>query len=131
MKFLDVRTEIELNMLAEKSPVMKKAAIRLKELSADEKARMLYEAREKERRDNASREHGAIKQAQLEIAKNLLKRNRPIDEIAEDIGFSFKQTQTSYHGNLILQFSKDNGCKNAIHRSSTKESVLCVSSLSG
>ena len=40
-------TEEELNMVATRSPVMKKATLRLAELSADEKARQIFEAREK------------------------------------------------------------------------------------
>ena len=60
MKFFDAKTEDELKMLAQTSPVMKKATVRLMELSADEKARQLYEARLKEQRDNYAREQGAI-----------------------------------------------------------------------
>jgi len=48
-------------MLAQKSPAMKRATLRLLELSADEKARQLYEARLKEQRDNYAREKGAEK----------------------------------------------------------------------
>ena len=60
MKFFDAKTEEDLNVLAQKSPVMKKASLRLKELSADEKARQIYEARLKEQRDSYAREKGAI-----------------------------------------------------------------------
>ena len=49
-------------MLAQTSPAMKKATVRLMELSADEKARQLYEARMKEQHDIISREHGARQQ---------------------------------------------------------------------
>ena len=93
MKFLDVKTEVELNMLAEKSPIMKKATLRLMELSADEKARMLYEAREKERRDNASRELGAAKQMQTNIAKSLLDLSMPIDQISNVTGLSYVEIE--------------------------------------
>ena len=84
-------------MLAEKSPVMKKATLRLMELSADEKARQLYEARLRERRDTYAREQGAIKaalsQQQIDFAKNLLRRNRPIDEIVEDTGLTYAEIE--------------------------------------
>jgi predicted transposase/invertase (TIGR01784 family) len=90
MKFLDVKTEEELNMLAQKSPVMKKATIRLLELSADEKARQLYEARLKEQRDIYAREQGVI----FTVAKNLLRRNRPINEIVEDTGLTLDELET-------------------------------------
>ena len=46
-------------MLATKSPELKKAVGVLKELSADERTRMLAEDREKARRDMASRLDGA------------------------------------------------------------------------
>ena len=61
-----------LNMIAERSPTMKKAVGVLKELSADERTRMLYEARETARRDEESRTSGAIKDTKNEIARNAL-----------------------------------------------------------
>ncbi|MCL1792224.1 MAG: hypothetical protein FWG40_12955, partial [Peptococcaceae bacterium] len=51
--------EIELEAVANKDPLIKKAVVRLMELSADERTRLLYEAREKERMDNESREEWA------------------------------------------------------------------------
>ena len=91
MKFFDVKTEEELNMLAQKSPAMKRATLRLLELSADEKARQLYEARLKEQRDNYARERGARKEERINIARNMLKRNRPINEIVEDTGLTYDE----------------------------------------
>jgi len=85
MKFLDVKTEEELNVLAQKSLVMKKATMRLLELSADEKTRQLYEARLKEQRDNYAREKGAI----MAVAKNLLEMNIPIDSIVTATGLTY------------------------------------------
>ena len=75
-------------MIAERNPQVGKAVVKLRELSADERARDLYERREKERRDMVSRERWAIKQAQFDIARKLLKRNRPIEEIMEDTGLT-------------------------------------------
>jgi len=46
----------ELNMLVQENPAMKKATLRFKELSGDEKASQIYEARLKEQRDNYARE---------------------------------------------------------------------------
>ena len=43
-----------------KTPVMKKAVGVLKKLSSDERARLLYESREKARRDELARLHGAL-----------------------------------------------------------------------
>jgi predicted transposase/invertase (TIGR01784 family) len=49
-----------MNMLAEKSPELKKAVGVLMELSEDERNRMLYEAQEKARRDQAARMTGTF-----------------------------------------------------------------------
>ena len=89
MKFFDAKTEEELKVLAQKSPTMQKATLRLIELSADEKARQLYEARLKEQRDSYAREKGAI----FAVAKNLLRRNRPIEEIVEDTGLTHEEVE--------------------------------------
>ena len=89
MKFFDVKTEDELNMLAKKSPAMKRATLRLLELSADEKARQLYEARLKEQRDSYAREKGAI----LNVAKNLIGMNMPLDKIVEATGLTLEEVE--------------------------------------
>ena len=52
-------SEEELNMVAEMNPQMRKAVVKLQELSADERARDLYERREKARRDIDSCERWA------------------------------------------------------------------------
>ena len=93
MKFLDAKTEEDLNMLAPTSPAMKKATSRLLELSADEKARQLYNDRMKEHWDIVSREYAAIKAREVEIAKKLLSRNRPVDEIVEDTGLTHTEVE--------------------------------------
>ncbi len=61
----------------------------MKEAQLMEKARQLYEAREKERRDNRARERGAV----MNVAKRLLIRNRPIDEIIEDTGLTREEVE--------------------------------------
>ena len=53
-------------MLATKNPELKKAVGVLKELSADERTRMLAEAREKARRDMVSRMDGARREGREE-----------------------------------------------------------------
>jgi len=97
MKFLDAKTEEELNMLAQKSPVMKKATMRLLELSADEKARQLYESRLKEQRDNYAREKGAVMAAlkirEIKMAKSLLALNMPIDNISTVTGLTHDEIE--------------------------------------
>jgi len=89
MKFLDVKTEEELNLLAQKSPALKTATIRLLELSADEKARQLYEARLKEQRDYNMRERGTV----LTIAKNFLGMGMSIDEVSAGTGLSHEDVE--------------------------------------
>jgi len=80
-------------MLSQKSPAMKRATMRLKELSADEKARQLYEARLKEQRDAYAREQGAVKQNSLSIAKNLLSAGDTIDKIVTVTGLSHDEVK--------------------------------------
>jgi predicted transposase/invertase (TIGR01784 family) len=55
MSFLRLEREEELDVLAEKGPEMQKVVGVLKRLSADEEARMQYEAHEKARRDHQAR----------------------------------------------------------------------------
>ena len=79
-------------MLAKKSPAMKKATTHLIELSADEKARQLYEARLKEQRDIYAREQGAVATAlkfrEIEFAKQMLADDEPIEKIIRYTGLS-------------------------------------------
>jgi predicted transposase/invertase (TIGR01784 family) len=96
MEFIKSKGGENMEMLAERSPQMRKAVGVLKELSADERTRMLFEEREKARRDIASRMGGARREGiqigrqerEMEIARKLLSRNRPIEEIIEDTGLT-------------------------------------------
>ena len=101
MRFIKTDDEEEMKMLATRSPQLKKAVGVLKELSADERTRLLAEAQEKARRDEASRvnwarqegrEEGKREQA-IKIARKLLKLNRPIDEILEATGLTLKEIE--------------------------------------
>ena len=62
MKFMKSGDEEEMNLLATKSPQMRKAVGVLKELSADEATRLRYEAREKARMDWESIKDDAIRE---------------------------------------------------------------------
>jgi predicted transposase/invertase (TIGR01784 family) len=55
LKLFKAEGEEEVEMLATKSPVLQKTYGVLKKLSADERARLLYESREKARRDEMAR----------------------------------------------------------------------------
>ena len=94
MKFFDVKTEEELKMLAQKSPTMQKASLRLMELSADEKARQLYEARLKEQRDRYAREHGARLDERFTIARNMFNDGESNDKIMRYTNLTYEELET-------------------------------------
>jgi len=93
-KFIAAESEEELKMLEERNPQVAKAVVKFRELSADERARDLYERRERARIDQASREKWAFKQAQFEIARKMINRKRPIDEIVEDTGLTREEVES-------------------------------------
>ena len=80
-KFIDAETEEELTMLAERNPQIGRAVVKLRELSADERARDLYERREKARRDMAAREKWAVKKRDFEIARIMLADGEPVEKV--------------------------------------------------
>ena len=88
LSLVGAEKEEEIEMLATKSPVMKKAVGVLKKLSADERARMLYESREKARFDEMARLHGARTEGKIEVAKQMLARGMDIALISELTGLS-------------------------------------------
>jgi predicted transposase/invertase (TIGR01784 family) len=96
--FIAAETEEDLDMLAERNQTIGRAVVKLRELSADERARDMYERREKERRDSAmfmrDAERRGGKQAQFEIARNLINRGRAIDEIIEDTGLTRDEVES-------------------------------------
>jgi predicted transposase/invertase (TIGR01784 family) len=113
LRFLSATREEELNMLAERNAEMGKAVGGLMKLSADEQTRLLYEAREKAWRDAEDRleyahingwqrghaegraeghAEGEITRAVV-IAKNLLRRGRSIEDVAEDTGLSVAEVE--------------------------------------
>ena len=93
--FIKASNEEELAMLAERSPQMKAPIEKLIELNQDEEARMLFEAREKERRDMMEREEWAREEGELnkafEIARKMLAKDKPIDEIIDFTGLSYEE----------------------------------------
>lgn len=109
MKFIKAEKEEDLDMLAERSPQMRKAVGVLKELSADERTRMLYEEREIARRDYVSRIDGAKREGRnegrregrhegrnersVEIARNALRKNMPIDDIIDITGLTREEVE--------------------------------------
>ena len=77
-------------MVVERNPQVGRAVVKLVDLSADERARDLYERREKARRDENMRTRGI----KFEIAKKLLDRGRPLNEIIEDTGLTAEEVET-------------------------------------
>jgi predicted transposase/invertase (TIGR01784 family) len=105
MKFLSAKRREDLEMLAEKNPQVKKAVVRLMELSNDERTRLLYESRQKMEWDNIARERGARAEGRAEgkvegemtraitIAKNLLDAGDSIEKIVNVTGLSRKEIE--------------------------------------
>ena len=89
LKFLSAEREEDLDMIAEKSPEVKKAVVRLMELSKDEKTRMLYESRQKLEWDFQARERATV----AVIVKNLLEMNMPIDSIIVATGLTYQEIE--------------------------------------
>ena len=63
----------------------------LKELSADERTRMLYEQREIARRDMVSRMDGARRGERIIIARNALQMSMSIDDIIKLTGLTIEE----------------------------------------
>lgn len=109
LRFLNTTKKEEFDMLAERSEPMKKAVGILANLSADESARMIAEAREKELRDRMSREFGAeergmkrgvekglekgIEKGKMEVARNLIKMGLPAVDIAKATGLDMPEIE--------------------------------------
>jgi hypothetical protein len=87
MSFIASERKEDLEMIANRNPEVGKAVIKLIELSGDERARALYDIREKERRDESSRMKWAIKQDRFEIARNLFGKLSD-EEIASSTGLT-------------------------------------------
>jgi predicted transposase/invertase (TIGR01784 family) len=86
MEFLDAKSKGAMEMLAEKNKDIKKAYDLLQIISKDEKARILYEARQAEISDQLTRlksaeEKGATEKA-IRVAENLLRMGLNVEQIA-------------------------------------------------
>ena len=92
-KFIAADTEEELNMIAERNPQVARAVVRLRELSADERARDLYERREKARRDQSSLQRWALKQQAFEIARNLMNVGDTVEKIVVVTGLTREEVE--------------------------------------
>ena len=104
--FIAAESEEELDKIAERNPEVKKAVVKLRELTADERARDLYERREKARRDQASREKWARLQGhheghqegrqdeKYEVARNMIADGEPIERIVKYTGLTREKVES-------------------------------------
>lgn len=91
MEFLDAKSKGAMEMLAEKNNDIKKAYSLLQIISKDEKARMLYEARQAEISDQLTRIKSAEEkgreegreEGKIRVAENLLKLGLNVKQIAD------------------------------------------------
>jgi predicted transposase/invertase (TIGR01784 family) len=105
MKFPDARKEEELTRLAEKNPQIARAVSRPEELSRDGRTRLLAESRGKPQWDIAAREREAAKKsreegernAQLAIARKVLSKNMPVEDVMDLTGLSLEEIRPLLH----------------------------------
>jgi predicted transposase/invertase (TIGR01784 family) len=101
LRFFKAETKEELDMVAKTSPAIQKATAKVLKLSKDERARLLHEYEVRARMYEFSRLNDAEEKGRtgerIAFARNLLKRNRPISEIAEDTGLSVDEIRKLAH----------------------------------
>lgn len=97
MEFLDGKSKGVMEMLAQKNESIKKAYNLLQIISKDEKARMIYEAREAELRDQLTRiksaEEKGANEKSIKIAQNLLKMGLSIEQVATAAEITIEQVK--------------------------------------
>lgn len=93
LKFLKADREEELSMIKEKSPEIEKAVGVLKELSQDERTKLLYEAREKARRDEQARIMEAYVEGIAKVAINLYRNGMTVNDIMKFTGLTKEETE--------------------------------------
>jgi len=94
LQLINAETKEEFDMLAQTGVVpIQKAVYVLHQMSEDEKIRELAFQREIALHDHASSMKGARRGGLFDVAKKLLNRGRPIDEIAEDTGLSLEEIE--------------------------------------
>jgi len=98
MEFLDAKSKGVIEMLAKKNKDIKKAYDLLQIISKDEKARMLYDAREADLRDQLTRIRSAENKGRVEgkteVAKNLLDMGFEISKVAQATGLSEEEVKS-------------------------------------
>ena len=92
-KFIAAESEEELDRAAEQNQEVKKAVIKYRELTADERTRDLYERREKARRDIVSMMDDAKRGAVIEVAGNAKGMGMDIDTITKLTGLTRQEVE--------------------------------------
>ena len=105
LEFINADSEEELTVLAQKSPKMKMPVEKLIELNQDSYAREVYEAREKQRRDNRALQRRFRKEALEEgrqegrqegihdVAKKLIEMHMPVEDIVKATGLTANEIE--------------------------------------
>ena len=95
LKFIETDNPEVRKMLAQESPMMRKANATIEIMEMSPKEKWLYENRMKYEHDKASWKHvgyqEGVHQNKLETAKNLLAMNFPIENIAQATGLSLEE----------------------------------------
>jgi predicted transposase/invertase (TIGR01784 family) len=95
LRFLRIKQEEELEMVTNmiENPTIQRAVGVIRELNKDERARLLYEAREKQLLDVRTQIVSAEQNKAIAIAGNLLRMNLPIDDIVKATGLTRKEIE--------------------------------------
>jgi len=91
MEFLDGKSKGVMEMLAEKNKDIKKAYALLKIISKDEKAKMLYEARQAEISDQLTRLKSAEEKKATKIAENFLNMGLSVEQVSKGSELSIEK----------------------------------------
>jgi len=105
LRFFRAETKEELDMVATASPAIAKATARVLKLSKDERARLIHEYEVMAQRDERARTNDAVTTAvasaveanSLAIARNLLRMNMSLAEIADATGLTHDEIEKLTH----------------------------------
>ncbi|MDR2600141.1 MAG: Rpn family recombination-promoting nuclease/putative transposase [Oscillospiraceae bacterium] len=99
LRFIKAEEVEELEAVAQRDPILRKAVATLMELSDDERARMLLEKREMERMDDSVQRNWALKQQAVEIAKAMIADKEPVKKIIKYTGLTKNEIENLKNAN--------------------------------
>jgi predicted transposase/invertase (TIGR01784 family) len=96
-QFIAAESDEEMDRVAARNSEVKKAVVKFRELTADERTRDLYERREKARRDQAmymrhERRQG-MQDGKIEVARNLLSVGDSVDKVSKVTGLTLEEVE--------------------------------------